>query len=292
MIELIGLEKSFGTKQVLSGVNLTIPDGNIFGLVGINGAGKSTLLRLLAGVLRADGGQILADGEAVYENERKKREFFFLPDDPYYGTGTTAEKLIDLYSAFYDFDRQLFSEFEKKFSIRLRAPIRNYSKGMKRQLFIALALACRPRYLLLDEAFDGLDPLARLEFKRGLIALNEENGCTAIISSHSLRELEDICNGFALLDGGTVADAGDIQTALEQVHKFQVALPREARREDFPFECLSFEATGRVAKFIVRGDRDEILQRIEKLSPLFTEEIPVDFEELFLCEVKARGYLQ
>ena len=292
MIELIRLQKSFGEKKVLSGVNLTIPDGSIFGLVGINGAGKSTLLRLLAGVLKADGGQALADGEAVYENEEKKREIFFLPDDPYYATGTTAEKLIDLYRTFYTFDENVFAEYEQKFQIRRRTPIRNFSKGMKRQLFIALALACRPRYLLLDEAFDGLDPLARLEFKRGLIALNEDNGCTAIISSHSLRELEDICSGFALLDGGEVADAGDIQGALEKVHKFQVALPREAKREDFPFDCLSFEATGRVAKFIARGDREEFLQKIAPLSPLFVEEIPVDFEELFLCEVKARGYLQ
>ena len=292
MIEIQGLKKSFGKKEVLTGAALTIPDGSIFGLVGINGAGKSTLLRLIAGVLKADGGQIFADGETVYENERKKPEIFFLPDAPYYATGTTAEKLIDLYRTFYDFDEGVFAEYEQKFKIRRRSPIRNFSKGMKRQLFIALALACRPRYLLLDEAFDGLDPLARLEFKRGLIALNEENGCTAVISSHSLRELEDICNGFALLDGGTVADAGDIQAALEKVHKFQVALPREAKREDFPFECLFFEATGRVAKFIARGDGEQLRQKIEPLNPLFVEEIPVDFEELFLCEVKARGYLQ
>ena len=187
---------------------------------------------------------------------------------------------------------EVYADFEQKFKLQRQAPIRNFSKGMKRQLFIALALACRPRYLLLDEAFDGLDPLARLEFKRGLIELNEQTGCSAVISSHSLRELEDICNGFALLDGGQIADAGDIQDALEKVHKFQVALPREAKREDFPFECLSFEATGRVAKFIVRGDAEEIRRRLQPLSPLFVEEISVDFEELFLCEVKSRGYLQ
>ena len=224
MIELVQLKKSFGTKEVLGGVDLHIPDGNIFGLVGINGAGKSTLLRLLAGVLRADAGKILVDGEEIFENERKKREFFFLPDDPYYSMGTTAQKLIELYRTFYEFDMEVYADFEQKFKLQRQAPIRNFSKGMKRQLFIALALACRPRYLLLDEAFDGLDPLARLEFKRGLIELNEQTGCSAVISSHSLRELEDICNGFALLDGGQIADAGDIQDALEKVHKFQFAL--------------------------------------------------------------------
>lgn len=292
MIELKNIDKSFGSKRVLDGVHLKIPDGNIFGLVGINGAGKSTLLRMMAGVLRADAGEILFDGEEIFENEKKKRELFFLPDNPYYTTTTTAEKLIELYSTFYDFDKATFAEYEQKFAIKRKTPIRNFSKGMKRQLFIAIALACKPKYILLDEAFDGLDPLARLEFKRGLIALNEEVGCTAIISSHSLRELEDICNGFALLDGGSVADTGDLQDALEKICKFQVALRREVKREDFDFGLLSFEATGRVAKIIVRGDREEILAKLEKLSPVFVEEIPVDFEELFLCEVRARGYLQ
>ncbi len=292
MIELKNVHKSFGQKRVLGGIGLRIPDGSVFGLVGINGAGKSTLLRLLAGVLRADEGSILFDGEEIFENERKKRTLFLLPDDPFYTTGTTAEKLIELYGTFYDFDKNVFAEYARKFSIRRKDPVRNFSKGMKRQLFIALALACKPKYLLLDEAFDGLDPLARLEFKRGLLSLNEEYGCTAVISSHSLRELEDICSDFALLDGGMIADGGGIQNALDNICKFQIALPHEAKREDFPFECLSFEATGRVAKIVVRGDREETVKKIETLSPLFIEEIPVDFEELFLCEVKARGYLQ
>ena len=161
---------------------------------------------------------------------------------------------------------------------------------MKRQTFAAIALACRPKYLLLDEAFDGLDPLARLELKRGIIALE---GTTAIISSHSLRELEDICSGFALLDGGVVADAGDISETLGKIRKFQVAFDHEVRREDIPFECLTFEAEGRVVRFVVRGEREAIVVRALEgaFDPIFVEEIRVDFEELFLCEVKNRGYL-
>ena len=182
----------------------------------------------------------------------------------------------------------MFDKYASIFGLQLLTPIRNFSKGMKRQAFAALALACRPRYLLLDEAFDGLDPLARLELKRGLI---EQEDCTVLISSHSLRELEDICSGFALLDGGTIADAGDIHDALGKVHKFQFALEREVRREDIPFECLSFEAEGRVAKIIVRGEPEYILRMLEALHPLFVEEIAVDFEELFLCEVQKRGYM-
>ena len=288
MIEIQGLKKSYGTKLVLDGVHLTVPDGAKFGLVGINGAGKSTLLRLIADVLRPDEGIILLDGECVTGNAKKREELFFLPDDPYYASGTTIAKLIDLYRTFYPFDRALFDKYASIFGLQLLTPIRNFSKGMKRQAFAALALACRPRYLLLDEAFDGLDPLARLELKRGLI---EQEDCTVLISSHSLRELEDICSGFALLDGGTIADAGDIHDALGKVHKFQFALEREVRREDIPFECLSFEAEGRVAKIIVRGEAEYIMRMLEALHPLFVEEIAVDFEELFLCEVQKRGYM-
>lgn len=288
MIEIQGLKKSYGTKLVLDGVHLTVPDGAKFGLVGINGAGKSTLLRLIADVLRPDEGIILLDGECVTGNAKKREELFFLPDDPYYASGTTIAKLIDLYRTFYPFDRALFDKYASIFGLQLLTPIRNFSKGMKRQAFAALALACRPRYLLLDEAFDGLDPLARLELKRGLI---EQEECTVLISSHSLRELEDICSGFALLDGGTIADAGDIHDALGKVHKFQFALEREVRREDIPFECLSFMAEGRVARIIVRGEAEYIMRMLEALHPLFVEEIAVDFEELFLCEVQKRGYM-
>ena len=288
MIEIKGLGKSYGPKKVLEKVNLTVPDASVFGLVGINGAGKTTLLRMMADVLRPDEGTVEYDGENIAGNAKKRKELFFLPDDPYYAVGTTVEKLVELYKSFYSFDDELFSRYEKLFSLERRTPVRNFSKGMKRQAFAALALACRPKYLLLDEAFDGLDPLARLELKRGIISLE---GTTAVISSHSLRELEDICSGFALLDGGAVADAGDLSETLERVHKFQAAFEEPVPRERFPFECLSFESEGRVVRFVVRGGREEVVSALKALSPIFVEEIKVDFEELFLCEVKSRGYL-
>ena len=288
MITIKGLRKSYGTKEVLSGVSLTVPDASVFGLVGINGAGKTTLLRMMADVLRPDEGTVEYDGENIAGNAKKRRELFFLPDEPYYTAGTTVEKLVALYKSYYAFDDELFARYEALFSLERRTPIRNFSKGMKRQAFAALALACRPKYLLLDEAFDGLDPLARLELKRGIISLE---GTTAVISSHSLRELEDICSGFALLDGGAVADAGDLSETLAQVHKFQAAFEEPVPRERFPFECLSFESEGRVVRFVVRGEREEIVSALKALSPIFVEEIKVDFEELFLCEVRSRGYL-
>lgn len=290
MIETFDLSKSFGDNKVLEGVNLKVENGDVFGLVGINGAGKSTLLRLLCGVLQADGGRILIDGEEVYENPTAKKKLFFLPDDPYYTPNLTGNKQAEFYKNFYDFDKETFRRYIDVFSLNPDKPIRNFSKGMKRQMFISLAFACRPQYLFIDEAFDGLDPVARLEFKRGLIDM-QENGCTTMIASHSLRELEDICGSFALLDGKRIKSVGKIDGAGE-LCKFQIVFARETERQELPFECVHFEKTGRVIKVVVRGEADKICQKIDAMQPLVVDEIPMNFEDMFIYEVGERGYLK
>ncbi len=292
MIEIKNLTKRYDKDNVLEKVNLTIADASVFGLVGINGAGKSTLLRLLSGVLRANEGEIFIDGESVYENERAKKKIFFLPDDPFYTPNLSGKGLAALYKTFYDFDEKIYAEYLDKFKLSPNGAIRNFSKGMKRQVFVSLALAVRPEYLFLDEAFDGLDPLARLVFKRGLIELVEEKGTTVIISSHSLRELEDICDSYGLLDHRRITCSGEIEADLEKLHKFQVAFDREIGEAELGIPCMSFSRTGRVIKLVAKGDAAEILNRLNALHPLFVEEIPVDFEELFACEVESRGYLK
>ncbi len=293
MIEIRNLNKSYaGKKDVLKGMNLTIEDASVFGLVGINGAGKSTLLRLIAGVLRADKGEIRIDGENVYENERVKKGVFFLSDDPFYTSNVTAEGLAELYRSVYDFREDVFAEYLDKFKLQLKAPIRNFSKGMKRQVFVALALAVAPKYLLLDEAFDGLDPLARMVFKKALIELVEEKNTTVIISSHSLRELEDVCDSYGILDHGEITCSGDLEGDLSKLHKFQAAFDGEVAEDDLGFPCMSFSKTGKVVRLIAKGNAGELLEKIQALQPLFVEEIEVDFEELFIGEVESRGYLQ
>ncbi len=292
MIEIAGIYKKYGNKSVLENVNLTVGNGSVFGLVGINGAGKSTLLRLAAGVLRPDEGSILVDGEPVYENEGAKRKIFFLPDDPYYTPNISGKGLADMYRAFYDFDAEAYGEHLERFKLSPRVPIRNFSKGMKRQVFVSLALAIRPEYLLLDEAFDGLDPLARLLFKRGLADLVADKKSAVIISSHSLRELEDISDSYGLLDHRTITCSGDLEKDLDKIHKFQAAFEVPVTREQLGFEVMSFRCTGRVAQIVAKGNADEISARLNALHPLFVEEIPVDFEEMFVSEVESRGYLQ
>lgn len=289
MIEIVDIVKSYGRHLALSGANAVIPTGSVYGVVGINGAGKSTLLRLMAGVMRADGGEIRYDGWEVFENEYVKRKIFFLPDEPYYGGNTTGNSLARLYSVYYPFSYDIFEEWCGRFSLNADAPVRNFSKGMKRQMFLSLAIASQPKYLLLDEAFDGLDPGARLMFKRALIEMSETYGCTAVIASHSLRELSDICTHFALISDGKTVCGGEINENLQSVHKFQVAFNRAVRRSDFAFDYIKCDATGRVATIIVQGDADGARARLNEMKPLFIEEIPVDFEEFFLIKTQERG---
>ena len=291
MIDVFHICKSYGENKVLIDANLQVGDGDIFGLVGINGAGKSTLLRMMSGVMRPDVGKILFDGEDVYENEKVKKDIFFLPDDPFYTMNLTGNQQAAFYKNFYDFNEENFGYYTDLFSLNVNKPIRNFSKGMKRQMFISLAIACNPKYLFFDEAFDGLDPLARLEFKRGLIEL-QEKGTSVVIASHSLRELEDICDSFALLDGHSVKTFGKIDNALSQLSKYQLVFEKSVEREELPFECIHFEKTGRVIKIVVRGDTDAIRAQIDAMRPLIVDEIPMDFEDLFIYEVGERGYLK
>ncbi|MDE6505609.1 MAG: ABC transporter ATP-binding protein [Clostridia bacterium] len=291
MIEINGLTKRFGTKTVFENADIYVKSGSICGLVGINGAGKSTLMRIMSGILLPDCGEVLIDGEPVYENENVKKKIFLLPDDPYYDSGVTGAKLRTLYKTFYTFDDAIFNYYISKFALDLKKPLRNFSKGMKRQTFVAAALACKPEYLLLDEAFDGLDPLARLEFKRGLTELQKE-GSTILIASHALRELEDICDSFVLIDNNAVKVCGKTEKASGNVFKLQLVFNDNLRPEELPFPYVSAETSGRVITVVVRGDKEEIKEKISALNPLIMEEIPMDFEDMFIEEVTERGYLK
>lgn len=292
MIKINNLSKTFTKKTVLRNLNLEIKDGSIFGLIGINGAGKSTLLRLLSGVLKADSGEILFDGINIFDNVNVKKDIFFLPDEPYYSSNSTAKHIVDFYSTFYDLNKLKFYDIISKFKLDINHTIKNYSKGMKRQLFIAIAFAIAPKYLFLDEAFDGLDPLARLIFKRELNELIAEKKITVIISSHSLRELEDICDSYGLLDGGNISYTGFIEDHKSIYHKYQLAFINELERKDFvDINIVSFNRIGRIIKLIAKGEEAEIDERLKKYNPLIIDKINIDFEELFIIEVEGKGYI-
>ena len=290
MIQITDLSFSFGKTRVLENLNLSVPDGCIMGLVGINGAGKSTLLRICSGVYTPNTGEVLYDGKNVL-SEKTRKDIFFLPDDPYYTTHSTGKSLFAMYKVFYpNIDKIKFTEYLRAYSIDEKKPIRNFSKGMRRQLFIALALAAKPKYLLLDEAFDGLDPLSRLTFKKAINETVEENGTTVIISSHSLRELEDFCDCYALIDNKTVASSGEIAESVNRLCKFQLAFTEEKDGSIFGgLPVVSIEKSGRFFRIILEGSAEEMRTELEKRMPAVIDEMPVDFEELFISSVEKKG---
>ncbi len=291
MIEIKKVSHCFDKKQVLDEVDLTVNEGSIMGLVGINGAGKSTLLRIISGVYTPTLGEVLIDGVPV-KNEKAREKLFFLPDDPYYTLNTTGAKLLEMYRVFYpNMDVNIYRELLSFFKLDEKKPIRNFSKGMRRQLYIALALAVRPKYLLLDEAFDGLDPLSRLEFKKAINLAVEENGTGVLISSHSLRELEDFCDSYALIDNMRVSSSGSISDKISVYCKFQLAFTEDIDDSIFAgLPVTSLEKNGRFVKVILEGDSTEMCERLAKLNPAVLEEMKMDFEEMFINEVERRGY--
>ena len=292
MIELSNVNKTFGQKVVLKQLNLTIPTGSIFGLIGPNGAGKSTLLYLLNGISQADSGSIYYDGQEVYENTEIKKDILLISDDPYFFTHATITAMCDFYKTWYpSFNEDDLYKYTDFFSLPLNKPIKDFSKGMKRQTMLAIALAIAPKYLLLDEAFDGLDPVMRLTFKRAITTLIENKDMTVIISSHNLRELEDICDYFGILDDGMIATSGDLYEAKDHIHKIQLAFKEELDRERFDhLELLSFKKQSRVINMVVKGDIEDIKTYLYSLNPLMLEVLPVNLEEIFIYEMERKGY--
>lgn len=292
MIEIKNLSHSLGGNPVLSGVTLSVPDGTIMGLVGINGAGKSTLLRLLSGVYFANKGTIEFDGKSP-EIETTREDIFFLPDDPYFTNTSTVKSILNMYKRFYpSLSIETYKYLINEFKLDENKPIRSFSKGMRRQAYIAIAISIKPKYLLLDEAFDGLDPLSRKKVKDELIKMVEENNSTVIISSHSLRELEDFCDMYAIIDGKKVSSSGDIAEKTNKYCKFILAFNNGIPNDIF--NSLPLVNKSQAEKFVTgvfEGDENEIKDALLKFNPVVIEQIPVDFEEAFISEVSKNGKL-
>ncbi|MBQ8344515.1 MAG: ABC transporter ATP-binding protein [Clostridia bacterium] len=287
MIEIKNLSHSLGDKTVLKDINLTFPENRIFGLVGVNGAGKSTLLRCMSAVYSPDNGSVLYDGLSVTD-ENVRREIFFLPDDPYYSIQLTCKSMFNMYKVFYPHaDVNTYKRLICEFKLDEKKPLNTFSKGMRRQAYIVCALAIAPKYLLLDEAFDGLDPYTRKKVKAELISLTEEKGSTVIISSHSLRELESLCDSFVLLDNNTVSSYGDVSEKVNEMCKFQLAFLSEISESAFDnLPVVSLEKNGKFIRVVLQGDRDTMYNSLLKLSPAVIEEMKMDFEEAVISEIE------
>ena len=293
MIEAKAVSKSFDGFLALNDLNMTVPRGSIYGLVGPNGAGKSTILRHLCGVYRPDGGVITIEGQPVYENPTIKERMVVIPDDVYYYGSASVREMMKFYRGMYPtFSMERFEQLTEAFpEVDAKRPIRRMSKGMQKQAAFWLAMSCCPDYLLLDEPVDGLDPVMRRQVWSLLMGDVAERGTTVLVSSHNLRELEDVCDHVGILSHGQVV----IERSLSQLQgttvKLQVAFP-DGVQPGLPqgMEVLHQSQLGRVYTYIVRGRADEVQQQVEAIHPLFVEALPLSLEEIFIYEMGGNDY--
>lgn len=293
MIKTEKLSKAFGSLQAVQAVSLTIADNSIFGLAGTNGAGKSTLLRMLAGVLKPDSGKIFIDNKSVYENPSVKEEIFFLPDAAYFFQNTTMKEMVNYYSMYYrKYDKDRFHKLTSNLGLDEKRKISTFSKGMKRQAALILGVCSGTKYLFCDETFDGLDPVMRQAAKSILAYEVSEREFTPIIASHNLRELEDICDHVGLLHKGGVLLSKDVEDMKLHIHKVQCVIPEEKDEEELlkELEIMQYEKRLSLLTMVVRGEKEEIMRKINARRPLFAEAIPLTLEEIFISETEVAGY--
>ena len=292
MIELKEFTKKFGDVTAVDAVSFQVEPGSIFGLVGSNGAGKSTLLRSICGVYEPDGGQVLLDGEAPYENPAVKGKVFFVSDYPYFMNQFALKDMADFFRRIYpNWSDEEYARLQKIFPLDPKMKIHNMSKGMQRQAALTCALATMPEYLLMDEVFDGLDPVMRRQVWSLLMNDVSECGTTVVVSSHNLRELEDVCDHVGILSHGKVLLERSLSELQGGIVKIQVAFPLP----DEPtlpqgLDILHTSRLGRIFTYIVRGRSDEVVNQFATLNPLLLEALPLTLEEIFIYELGGEDY--
>ena len=294
--ELIKAEKlckKFNEKLALDNLDLEINDGTIFGLVGSNGSGKSTFLRLISGVYYADGGKITIDGEETYENIELKNKIFFVSDDFYFKPYSNLDQMAKFLSCFYEnWDFQRYEKLCSIFPIDKTAKISSFSKGMKRQAALILGLSAKPSYLLLDEAFDGIDPVIRVALKKLLSDDVADRKLTVVISSHNLRELEDFCDHVGLLHKGKIMMEQDIDNLKLGFCKMQAIFSEEKSDESLRerLDLLKLERKNNLVTLIAKGSKEELKKVLEDMGAIYCDIIPLSLEEIFVYEMEAVGY--
>ena len=292
MINVNHLTKRFGKFTALEQITCTIPNGCVYGMVGSNGAGKSTFLRILSGIYKPCEGNVLYDGQPVWENPSVKGKIAFIPDNLFFLGNCTLNRMRSLYSTiFKNFDNKRFHELITSFGLNPHTLVSTLSKGMRRQGAIILALSSRPEYMFFDETFDGLDPVMRNYVKTLIAEDTVQRGSTAIITSHSLRELEDMCDQLALLHKGGMALENDVENLKTTQFRVQIAFSRPFDQSDFKdMNIIHFSKHGSVANVIIRGQKEQTIERLKSMNPEILDILPLSLEEVFTYEMEALGY--
>ena len=292
MIKITNLSKSYGDKKVLEDLNCTIKTGSIYGLIGANGAGKSTLLRIIMGIFQKNSGSIEIDGKEISDSEEFKQKLVFVPDDLFFFKNYSINDMVIFYSKLYkNFDKEFAIKMFDKLKLNRKQKIQTFSKGMKRQTALVCALATNADYMFFDETFDGIDPVIRNYMKKVIAEQMEKKETTIIMTSHNLRELEDICDNLGLLHKGGILFESDIDSLKTNMFKIQISLPREFSKEDFQnLNVLSFKKTGSVATVILKGEREGYEKILEDMNPIILDFLPLTLEEIFIYEMEVLGY--
>ncbi|AEG62045.1 ABC transporter ATP-binding protein [Desulforamulus ruminis] len=292
MIEIKGVSKSFEDVKALKEVTLRINKGSVYGLIGSNGAGKTTLLKILAGVYQGDEGKGYMAGQEVFENVEIKAKVIFIPDTLYFFSTYSVRDMANFYKNIYPtWNQERFEKLKTAFDIDINKKINRLSKGMQRQVAFWLALSAMPEYLILDEPLDGLDPVMRQKVKNLIIQDVAERNMTVLISSHNLRELEDLCDTIGILHRGALILEKELDDLKSDIHKVQVAFKQEVSGpilQDIP--VLYEESRGSVRLFIIRGHKEEMIRQFKKHDPVILDILPLTLEEIFIYEMGGIGY--
>ena len=291
MIEVKNAVKRFDGFAALDGASITVPKGSVYGLVGPNGAGKSTLIRNLSGVYRLDEGSIAVDGEDVWENEALKARIVTIPDDWYFFPQASIRDMMHFYRGFYpNFNMERYEKLKEVFAIDERRSIKRLSKGMQKQAAFWLAMCCMPDYLLLDEPVDGLDPVMRRQVWSLMMGDVTERGTTVLVSSHNLRELEDVCDHVGIMDHGKVLLERSLEQLQDNMVKMQVVFQDGVEEVPADLPVLHASRLGRVHTLIMRMNAQEAAERLAAYSPLLADAVPLTLEEIFIYELGGADY--
>ena len=285
MIEVRDLYKSFDGFMALKGLNIHVPKGAVYGLVGPNGAGKSTVIRHLAGIYRQDSGEVLIEGQPVFENVDLKERIAYIPDEIFYYSQANIRDMMQFYRSIYkNFSTERFEKLGQVFAIDPKTPMRKLSKGMQKQVAFWLTLSCCPDYIILDEPVDGLDPVMRRQVWSLLLSDVAERGVTVLVSSHNLRELEDVCDHVGIMDHGKLLLERSLSQLQDNIVKVQLALP-EGKELPQDLELVHESRTGRLRQLIIRGNEEELSAKLMAAEPLFMDMLPLSLEEIFIYEL-------
>ncbi len=290
MIQIKNVSKSFDGFVALDGISIHVPKGGIYGLVGPNGSGKSTLIRNIMGIYRPDSGEIEVDGQAVYENPAVKETIAYIPDDIFYFLQSTVKDLMKYYRGIYPrFDMERYEKLKGVFQLDENMPIRRMSKGMQKQAAFWLCMCMRPKVMVLDEPVDGLDRVMRRQVWSIIMSDVAEHGTTVLVSSHNLRELEDVCDHVGIIDHGRLLLERSLSELQENISKIQIALP-EGRELPEGLDILHTASTGRLRTIIVRGEPNAVQLALQESEPLFMDALPLSLEEIFIYELGGADY--